>query len=186
MGDGGVGKSTLLSRFVTGFFEDDQKMTIGVDFLVKRLELYEMTIALQIWDFGGEDRFRFLLPRYVKGASGGIFMYDITRYSSLKNLNEWLKLFRNGCTFDGAPILIVGGKVDLKDQRSVDYNDAYEMAKSFNLSGYVECSSKTGENVENIFQSITSLMLEKIGFFNSNEFKQIEETTQEKSIFLFD
>ena len=89
-GDGGVGKTTLLNRYVLGLFKDDSKMTIGVDFRMKQLKVNEKIVTLQIWDFAGEERFRFLLPHYITGASGGIFMYDITRYSSLKNLNEWI------------------------------------------------------------------------------------------------
>ncbi len=161
LGDGGVGKTTLINKYLNNAFLEGSKMTIGVDFRMKQLNINENIITLQIWDFAGEDRFRFLLPHYISGASGGIFMYDVTRYSSLKNLNGWLEVVRNG-TYKGEeqmPILVVGGKADLEEKRAVDYNDAYEMAKSFNLSGYVECFSKTCENVDNIFQSITSRIL---------------------------
>ncbi len=165
-GDGGVGKTTLLNRYVSGLFNEDSKMTIGVDFRMKQLKVNEKIVTLQIWDFAGEERFRFLLPHYLTGASGGIFMYDITRYSSLKNLYDWIKIIRNGIekVEDQIPILMVGGKADLKENRSIEYIDAYELAKSFDLSGYLECSSKTGENVEKIFHSITISMLEKVGF----------------------
>jgi len=95
-GDGGVGKTTLLGRYLTGIFKANQSITIGVDFHVKKLEVNGKKVLLQIWDFAGEKRFRFLLPSYVLGASGGIFMYDITRYSSLKNFPEWVKIFKNG------------------------------------------------------------------------------------------
>ncbi|MCK4688545.1 MAG: GTP-binding protein, partial [Candidatus Lokiarchaeota archaeon] len=74
-GDGGVGKTTLVKRYMTGVFKGDSTMTIGVDFHVKKLEINGLNVSLQIWDFAGEDRFRFLLPSYVIGASGGIFMY---------------------------------------------------------------------------------------------------------------
>ncbi|MFX1257704.1 MAG: Rab family GTPase [Promethearchaeota archaeon] len=168
-GDGGVGKTTLINKYLTGLFKDS-KVTIGVDFKIKRLNMYEMKIALQIWDFAGEDRFRFLLPSYIKGASGGIFMYDITRHSSLDNLNEWLAVLKKGLsnTEERIPILLVGGKKDLNDYKSIESEYAYELVKSYNLSGYIECSSKTGENVEKVFQYITYLMLENSENLKSN------------------
>ena len=95
-GDGGVGKTTLIGRYLTGVFQSNNEITIGVDFSIKKLEILDKRVTLQIWDFAGEDRFRFLLPSYVLGASGGIFMYDITRYSSLKNFQDWLNIFKQG------------------------------------------------------------------------------------------
>ncbi len=118
---------------------------------------------MQIWDFAGEDRFRFLLPSYLMGASGGIFMFDITRYSSLKNFSDWLRIVDQG-TIAGEeriPVLMVGSKLDLNHIRAVSSEEAIEMAKDNGLYGYVECSSKTGQNVENIFLELTRVMMEK-------------------------
>ena len=61
-GEGGVGKTTLVNRYLTGIFEANTKMTLGLDFYVKAIDLDDMKIVLQIWDFGGEDKFKFLLP----------------------------------------------------------------------------------------------------------------------------
>ena len=165
-GDGGVGKTTLLGRYLTGLFKSNQTITIGVDFHVKKIEVDGKIVLLQIWDFAGETRFRFLLPSYVLGASGGIFMYDITRYSSLKNFPEWIKIFKNG--FVGAknkplPIIMVGGKLDLSFKRAVPSKEAFEMAKSHKLFGYIECSAKDGRNIEDIFSEIARLMLQRAG-----------------------
>ena len=165
-GDGGVGKTTLLGRYLTGIFKSSTTMTIGVDFHVKKLEVDGKKILLQIWDFAGENRFRFLLPSYVLGASGGIFMYDITRYSSLKNFPEWIEIFKKG--FVGAqdkqlPVLMVGSKLDLGYKRAVSSKEAYDLAKEHNLYGYIECSSKDGRNVEDIFAEIAKLMLNRAG-----------------------
>lgn len=162
-GDGGVGKTTLVNRYLTGVFKTNSQITIGVDFHVKKLELEGKRITLQIWDFAGEDRFRFLLPSYVIGASGGIFMYDITRYSSLKNFDAWFDIFKKGYTGDKnqMPVVMVGGKLDLEYRRTVSSNEALEIAKKHNLYGYIECSSKDGENVEEIFQEIAKLMMNR-------------------------
>ena len=93
-GDGGVGKTTLINRFISGRFGDSFKMTIGVDLYTKRLEVNGKVVSLRIWDFAGDNQnqFRNLLPNYVLGAAGGIFMYDITRIHSLRNVDEWLKI----------------------------------------------------------------------------------------------
>jgi small GTP-binding protein len=162
-GDGGVGKTTLVTRYLTGVFKSNSTITIGVDFHVKKIEVDGKIVSLQIWDFAGEDRFRFLLPSYVVGASGGVFMYDITRYSSLKNFDDWIKIFKKGFIGDKSqlPIIMVGGKLDLQYKRAVSTKEAFELAKSHNLYGFVECSSKDGQNVEEIFYEMAKLMLHR-------------------------
>ena len=165
-GDGGVGKTTLIGRYLTGIFKTNQTLTIGVDFHVKKIKIGDKLVSLQIWDFAGENRFRFLLPSYVLGASGGIFLYDITRFSSLKNFPEWIEIFKKG--FVGAqdkqlPVLMVGSKLDLGYKRAVSSKEAYDLAKEKNLYGYIECSSKDGRNVEDIFIEIAKLMLNRAG-----------------------
>jgi len=162
-GDGGVGKTSLVQRYLTGVFTDGTAMTLGVDFHVKTIEFGDMEVGLQIWDFAGEEQFRHLLPRYVLGASGGIFMYDITRYSSLAHLDQWLDVFIQGLKGEEEkiPFLMVGGKLDLREKRAIPSDEATELANSKDFAGYIECSAKTGENVEWIFEEIARLMLEK-------------------------
>ncbi|MFX1454670.1 MAG: Rab family GTPase [Promethearchaeota archaeon] len=159
-GDGGVGKTTLIGRYLTGVFQSNNEITIGVDFHIKKLNIQGKRITLQIWDFAGEDRFRFLLPSYVLGASGGIFVYDITRYSSLKNFQDWLDIFKQGYKgpLNQIPIIMVGSKLDLEYKRAVSRDDAYELAQKNDLFGYIECSSKNGQNVEEVFTEIGRLM----------------------------
>jgi len=169
-GDGGVGKTSLTKRYVTGLFDPDLKFTIGLDFSVKNLEINEKLISLQIWDFAGESRFRFLLPDFVKGASGAIFMYDITRYSSLKNMEDWLLVFNQGLikTEKRFPIIMVGGKADLIQKRAIQSEDTIEIAKKQKFIGFIECSSKTGENVEKIFITLTNTIMKEAGLIQDN------------------
>lgn len=164
-GDGGVGKTSLVKRYLTGLFTGDSSMTLGVDFHMKRFDFHEKRVSLQIWDFAGEDRFRFLLPGYVKGASGGIFMFDITRRSSLRNFNDWLQIFKEGTEnmqID-VPIIMIGGKLDLHDRRSVFSKDAVDLAKTYKLLDYIECSAKTGENIELIFYKLALELTKRAG-----------------------
>ena len=137
-------------------------MTIGADFSVKDVNIDNEGITLQIWDFAGEERYKILFPSFVRNADGGVFMFDLTRYFSLKNIDDWLSFFREEMKFSNSqiPLIMVGSKLDLEEKRSVDVEETMELAKSKNMQGYFECSSKTGENVDNIFNTITSLMLQ--------------------------
>jgi len=160
-GAGGVGKTTLIRRFLTKIFEKDIKMTIGADFSIKNVEVEGKQVTFRIWDFAGEERFRVLLPSFAKGADGGIFMFDITRYSTVKEINDWLSIFEYFVseTKMKIPIIMVGGKSDLEDKRSVESEDALELSRKLNLQGYFECSAKTGNNVEEIFEYIAKIMI---------------------------
>ena len=160
-GDAGCGKTTLTQRFLTNLFVSDSKMTIGVDFEVKSLEVNKQKVKLQIWDFGGEERFRFLLPTYVRGARGGIFMYDITNYSSIAHIDDWLTVIKKEIRKEDIfPIIVIGGKADLAENREVPASEGIKIAKSRGVDGFIECSTKTGENVEEAFEALTSIMLD--------------------------
>ncbi len=165
-GDGGVGKTTLIKRYLTKVFDKDLKMTIGADFSVKELNLDGKNARLRIWDFAGEERFKVLLPSFAKGADGGIFMFDTTRYASLNNIEDWLSIFERSTSEQHIeiPIIMVGGKIDLENQRSVESEEAQDLANKYNLHGYFESSSKTGDNVEEIFEFITRIMIENSDF----------------------
>ena len=93
-------------------------------------------------------------------------MYDITRYSSLRNFQEWLAIFKKGYSdpINQVPIIMVGSKLDLEHKRAVSKNDAYELAKENGLIGYIECSSKDGQNVEEVFTEIGRLMMNNTNF----------------------
>jgi small GTP-binding protein len=163
-GDAGVGKTTLTHRYLHGLFKQSYHGTIGVDFFLKKLELNGKNISLQIWDFAGEEKFRFLLPGIINGANGTIFMFDITRYVTFENLSNWLSVFKtaNENHNQTVPALLVGSKTDLEGIRTVPSKEAKSFAQDNKLSGYIECSSKNGENVEELFRKITKIMMENM------------------------
>jgi len=156
-GEGGVGKTTLLHRYVEGKFSSETKMTIGVEFFLKELMIDDQKVLLQLWDFGGQERFRFLLKSYVIGARGALLMFDLTRAMTLEKIPEWVKICRR--ENPNLPILFLGSKADLADDINIskDYIMAYK--EQFNLYDYLEVSSKTGKNVESAFVSVTKEIL---------------------------
>ena len=159
LGDASVGKTSLTIRYISGFFQEDLKLTIGVDFYSKTTNFKDKKVKLQIWDFGGEERFRFLLSQYCKGANGAFFLYDITNQVSLDHLPDWTQIIRENA--GDIPIMLIGSKVDLNEFRAVLRDDGILAAKKYNLSSFVELSSKTGENVEKAFKVMTEILFEK-------------------------
>jgi small GTP-binding protein len=159
-GDGGVGKTTLVNRYLTGVFDDEIELTFGMEFYVKKLEIEGVRCVLQVWDFAGEREFRSLLPSCVIDSSGGIFMFDISRYSTVKNLEEWVHIFKqNNIPSRYSPVILVGGKLDLKDRRVIPPDEGLKIAGKHEFFKYIECSSVTGENVENVFTSLVREIL---------------------------
>ncbi|MFW9941037.1 MAG: Rab family GTPase [Candidatus Thorarchaeota archaeon] len=158
-GEGGVGKTTLLHRYVEGKFSAETKMTIGVEFFLKETEVDAKQCTLQLWDFGGQERFRFLLESYVLGAKGALLMFDLTRMSSLENLEQWLNIVRKGDP--NLPVLFLGTKLDLTDEIQVDDDYARSFLNEFNLIDFLKISSKTGENVHTAFDVLTQKILER-------------------------
>ncbi len=160
VGDGGVGKSTMVQRLTTGQFIP-QKITIGTD-----LATYDVLInrsfdvRLQIWDFAGERRFRLFLPNYSRGATGCLLCYDITRRTSFDSLEEWYEIVNSNA--DNPIFILVGEKLDLADiRRSVEYENAEELKRKYDLDFFFETSSKNGENNKKIFETLTRSILKK-------------------------
>ncbi|MFX1445795.1 MAG: GTP-binding protein [Promethearchaeota archaeon] len=171
-GEDGVGTSSLL-KLTTSDFIYDTKLTIGVDLWVKKktkdvdlrekvLQIDGRTVKLLILRLSNEERFRDVVPRYLKAAHGAIFMYDITNPVTLERIPEWTSMVR---THVGKiPILLVGGKADLVNKREVSREEALEIKKSGRLDAFIECDSKSGENVEEVFETLSRLMIQRSGF----------------------
>jgi len=160
-GDSHVGKSTLINRYVTAKFDHDLKSTLGASILMKFIETETSRITLQIWDFAGEARFSSLLPSYAQGSSASIFMCDLSNRDSITNIDKWLLSFNEGLNNQDPkfPLIVVGGKLDLKEEQSFSKNDIEAILTVRKEFDYLECSSKTGENVDLLFQTIIDKML---------------------------
>ena len=158
-GDSGSGKTTLTKRIKTNLFISDSEMTIGVDFETINFEVDGKKVKLMIWEFGGDERFRFILPKYLNGVMGGILMYDITNYPSLARIDNWLSVI-NGRKVQ-IPLVLLGGKADLDIIRQIPFKEGKKVAKAKGFRGFTECSSWTGKNVEKSFVALTRIMLDR-------------------------
>jgi small GTP-binding protein len=154
-----VGKTTLIHRYITGKFSINTLSTIGVDFMTKNLTIDSHDIHLTCWDFAGEQRFRVLFPSYISGASGALLLYDLTSRSSFDGLKDWLDLISKNSK--NVLKLLIGSKCDLKDQRQISPEEAKKFQETHQIDNYLECSSKTGENVDQIFELLTRSILNK-------------------------
>jgi small GTP-binding protein len=172
-GQGGVGKTTMVNRTVTGLFNPNLILTIGVNHAVKTLTTYgqdgsKRKVTLQIWDLGGEDRFKFVVKNYVKGSTAGIVAFDTTRFSTYQNLSEWLDIIRE--VLPTQPIFLVGMKVDL-ETANADPANYQELIKKYNLSDLIFTSSKNGGNVDHTFQLLADQLPVSPVFFR----KELDE-----------
>ena len=159
-GEGGVGKTTLLHRYVEGKFNADTRLTIGVEFHLKELVIDGRKVILQIWDLGGQERFRFLLKNYVKGSKGAMIMFDLTRPLTLDTIDNWIEICRD--ENPDLPILFLGSKADLADLIHFEEDYITEFIEKYDFFDYMKVSSKTGLNVDNAFEILAREIVKKI------------------------
>jgi len=152
IGDSGVGKSNLLSRFTRNEFNLDSKSTIGVEFATRSIQVDSKTIKAQIWDTAGQERYRAITSAYYRGAVGALLVYDISKHSTYENVTRWLKELRDHADAN-IVIMLVGNKSDLRHLRAVPTEEAKQFASENNLS-FIETSALDASNVELAFQNI--------------------------------
>jgi Ras-related protein Rab-11A len=152
IGDSGVGKSNLLSRFTRNEFCLESKSTIGVEFATRTLQVEGRVIKAQIWDTAGQERYRAITSAYYRGALGAVLVYDVSKPSTFDNIARWLKELRDHAD-PNIRIMLIGNKTDLKHLRAVATEDAQGYAEKEKLS-YIETSALDATNVEAAFQMI--------------------------------
>lgn len=152
IGDSGVGKSNLLSRFTRNEFNLDSKSTIGVEFATRSIQVDSKTIKAQIWDTAGQERYRAITSAYYRGAVGALLVYDISKHQTYENVTRWLKELRDHAD-SNIVIMQVGNKSDLRHLRAVSTDEAKQFASENNLS-FIETSALDASNVELAFQNI--------------------------------
>ncbi|KAF4533527.1 hypothetical protein B566_EDAN001012 [Ephemera danica] len=156
LGDGGVGKSCLMNRFVNNHFDEHSFHTIGVEFLNKDIDINDETYTLQIWDTAGQERFKSLRTPFYRGSDVCLLTYAVDDKTSFENLILWKNEFLYYADVKdmgiGFPFLIVGNKVDVApESREVSLEEALQWCEEQGLSLHIETSAKTAVNVENVF-----------------------------------
>ena len=149
IGDSGVGKTAILSKFIDEKFVENHVSTIGVDFKIKTINLDGKNIKLQIWDTAGQERFRTITSTYYRGACGIFVIFDLTNMESYINITKWINEVDKYC--NDIKIYIVGTKADLYDKRVITTNMIDLLKQQYN---YIEVSSLTGENISQAFYEL--------------------------------
>ncbi|WJX64071.1 Ras-related protein RABA2a [Trifolium repens] len=152
IGDSGVGKSNILSRFTRNEFCLESKSTIGVEFATRTLQVEGKTVKAQIWDTAGQERYRAITSAYYRGAVGALLVYDITKRQTFENVQRWLRELRDHAD-SNIVIMMAGNKSDLNHLRAVASEDAESLAEKEGLS-FLETSALEALNVEKAFQTI--------------------------------
>uniref|UniRef100_A0A914YT50 Ras-related protein Rab-43 n=1 Tax=Panagrolaimus superbus TaxID=310955 RepID=A0A914YT50_9BILA len=150
----GIGKTCVVQRFKNGTYIEKQGTTIGVDFTMKTLIIDGKRVKLQIWDTGGQERFRTITQSYYRSANGIILCYDITCRQSFESLIRWMDDVSKFAVPNVAKVLIAT-KADLADSRAVEQEEGDQLARSHNMA-FMEVSSKNNYNVDNVFLELAS------------------------------
>uniref|UniRef100_A0A8C1X0J0 Ras-related protein Rab-25 n=1 Tax=Cyprinus carpio TaxID=7962 RepID=A0A8C1X0J0_CYPCA len=132
IGDSGVGKSNLLSRFTRNEFNLESKSTIGVEFATRSIRVEGKTVKAQIWDTAGQERYRAITSAYYRGAVGALLVYDIAKHLTYENAERWLKELQDHAD-SNIVIMLVGNKSDLRHLRAVPVDEAKALADSFSM-----------------------------------------------------
>ncbi|MHA2224975.1 MAG: Rab family GTPase [Candidatus Hodarchaeales archaeon] len=152
LGQGGVGKTSLIRRYVQRTFSNEYIKTIGSNFLLKKIQLKEgMKMTMQLWDLSGQDSFRNIRPQYYLNSRGGILVFDLTRHTTLESLENWYSDFTQK-TGD-VPLMVFGNKSDLKEQIEVQHDEGKMVAQKFGAE-YLETSALNGTGVESGFLNL--------------------------------
>lgn len=157
VGDSGVGKSSLLLRFVDDQFNATFVTTVGIDFKIKNIVLDERKVRLQIWDTAGQERFRTITTAYYRGAMGIVIVYDVCNRLSFDKIEAWYKTVQEHAS-DDLEVLIVGNKCDEEEARVVSTQQGEELANKLGVS-FIEASAKSGLNINDVFYSLASDIL---------------------------
>ena len=168
LGESGVGKTSLLTRFCDDSFKENHNNTIGVDFRLTTLRYKDIISKIHIWDTAGQERYRSLTTSYFRNSNAFIFIYDICNQKSFENVTIWMDLAfekNKESIFN----LLVGNKTDQNEHRQVQQSEAEKLAKERNLY-FLESSARTDENVQKIFFYLNYKLIEY--FQNNNNYDE--------------
>jgi small GTP-binding protein len=158
VGGSGVGKTNFLNMFLNNKFNQNYFSSTGIDLQKKIMNIKNKKVRIQIWDTAGQEKYKSITKNLFLKVMGALVLYDITNEESFTKLKEWVELIKEECGRH-IKILIIGNKSDLESQRAIDKEDAMKYANEEKVQ-YIECSSKTGENVEKAIIMLSEKILE--------------------------
>ena len=159
VGDSGVGKTNIMSKYLKNQFREDSKATVGVEFGSKQFSVEGHQIKAQIWDTAGQERYKAITSAYYKGAKGAFIVYDITRKNTFETVNKWVSDITTAAD-KKITLILIGNKNDLEDQRQVTKEVGEEKAKELGLA-FMETSACSGENLDKAFQMMINEIYKK-------------------------
>ncbi|NVM55193.1 MAG: GTP-binding protein [Candidatus Helarchaeota archaeon] len=162
IGDKGVGKTSLINKYILNKFERDYISTIGVNILLKDMQLEKDQITyicqLMFWDVGGQEKFGNVRHMFYRGANAALLVYDLTRPASFLMMPDFLQDLEDTLQ-KKIPFVILGNKVDLGEMRHVERENAEKLMETSQALAFFETSAKTGANVEESFKRIAEVCL---------------------------
>lgn len=159
IGDAGVGKTSLLKRYVTGKFSTQYRVTLGADFLSKKQEIHGKEFNLNLWDTAGQEKHSSLGNAFYRGADCCVMVFDLTSKKSLDSLESWKEVFLDAGMIrnpDEFPFIILGNKCDKESEREVSKEEAEAWCGENGGHNYFEVSAKDGNGVENAFDMVAT------------------------------
>ncbi|MHA1229070.1 MAG: Rab family GTPase [Candidatus Helarchaeota archaeon] len=166
IGDPGVGKTSLINRFVEEKFESEYKATIGTNILKKEIIINdqgeEKIVDLTVWDIAGQEKWKHYRHIYYRGSQGCFVVYDVSRPITFKNVTEvWIRDLFNYLENRDIPIILISNKNDLIDVRRVSEEEGIECSRKIQALTFIQTSAKTGENVNKAFETMARALLVK-------------------------
>ena len=157
IGDGSVGKTSLIQKFTQGIFKTDYVKTIGAQLTNYETEIDEYRIELIFWDIAGQDNFHFLRPSFYRGSKAAIIVYSLEENDlgkrSFNHITTWHKDVKQFC--GEIPVVLFANKVDLINEQNLDKTKIQKLVKELNFLGYYITSAKTGQGLDDAFDALS-------------------------------
>ena len=159
IGDSYVGKTSLLLQYIERECPENHMATIGVEFRDKIIQIDNKKVKLQVWDTSGQERYRSITKNFYRNADGVMFVCDVTKEKTFDNIKNWLIDSEQNANNSNFKKILVGNKIDLKEERAIDTQQLQNFANKKEMNFY-ETSAKDGTNVDHIFTELAKLILE--------------------------
>lgn len=177
VGTSGVGKTSLITRYCFDTFHSDLNTTVGIDFMSKKMVIQDKTINLQFWDTAGQEKYKWLVPAYIRDCAIALVVFDVTSKDTFEEAKQYIEDVKS-LRGDEALIALIGNKIDLLKEKSFD-TSAKDFAKQSNLL-YFEVSAKDGTNINSMFQTLGENVLPLSKSFENPPVVIVKEETSEK------